>query len=104
MPYCADYLGTEDRQPRHGAYLFVLVHEPEVRLGHRKRRYGWLLAYFGFRANAVQNEQAIQGIKMFLSFLPAVGTVLSVAFISLYPLSEKKMKEITEELEERRRN
>ena len=65
---------------------------------------GWLLAYFGFRANAVQNEQAIQGIKMFLSFLPAVGTVLSVAFISLYPLSEKKMKEITEELEERRRN
>jgi Na+/melibiose symporter-like transporter len=33
-----------------------------------------------------------------------VGTVLSVAFISLYPLSEKKMKEITEELEERRRN
>ena len=65
---------------------------------------GWLLAYFGFRANAVQNEQAIQGIKMFLSFLPAVGTMLSVAFISLYPLSEKKMKEITEELEERRRN
>ena len=65
---------------------------------------GWLLAYFGFRANAVQNEQAIQGIKMFLSFLPAVGTVLSVTFISLYPLSEKKMKEITEELEERRRN
>jgi GPH family glycoside/pentoside/hexuronide:cation symporter len=41
---------------------------------------------------------------MFLSFLPAVGTVLSVTFISLYPLSEKKMKEITEELEERRRN
>ena len=35
------------------------------------------------RANAVQNEQAIQGIKMFLSFLPAVGTVLSVAFIKM---------------------
>mgnify|MGYP003027628911 FL=1 len=65
---------------------------------------GWLLAYFGFQANAVQNEQALQGIKMFLSFLPAVGTVLSVAFISLYPLSEKKMKEITEELDKRRRN
>lgn len=63
---------------------------------------GWLLAYFGFRANAVQSEEAINGIKMFLSFLPAVGTVLSVVFISMYPLSEKKMKEITSALERKR--
>ncbi len=63
---------------------------------------GWLLAYFGFQANAVQSEEAINGIKMFLSILPAVGTVLSVLFISLYPLSEKKMKEITSELETKR--
>ena len=64
---------------------------------------GWLLAYFGFRANEIQSEEAIHGIKMFLSFLPAVGTVLSVIFISMYPLSEKKMKVITEELEAKRK-
>lgn len=63
---------------------------------------GWLLAFFGFQANAVQSEEAISGIKMFLSFLPAVGTILSVAFISFYPLTEKKMKNITSELEARR--
>lgn len=63
---------------------------------------GWLLAYFGFQANAVQSEEAIHGIKMFLSFLPAVGTILSVVFISIYPLSEQKMREITGKLEERR--
>lgn len=63
---------------------------------------GWLLAFFGFQANAVQSEEAIQGIKMFLSFLPAVGTVLSVVFISLYPLDERKMKEITATLETKR--
>lgn len=63
---------------------------------------GWLLAYFGFQANTVQSEEAIRGIKMFLSFLPAMGTVLSVVFISMYPLSEKKMKKITEELEQKR--
>lgn len=63
---------------------------------------GWLLAYFGFQANAAQSEEAIHGIKMFLSFLPAVGTLLSVVFISIYPLSEIKMKEITEELEQKR--
>lgn len=64
---------------------------------------GWLLSWFGFEANAVQSEQAINGIKMFLSILPAVGTVLSVIFISLYPLSEKRMEAITEQLEECRR-
>ncbi len=63
---------------------------------------GWLLAYFGFRANAVQSEEAIHGIKMFLSFLPAVGTVLSVVFISMYPLSESKMKDISAELNKKR--
>ena len=64
---------------------------------------GWLLAYFGFRANEVQSVEAIHGIKMFLSWLPAVGTVLSVVFISMYPLSEKKMREVTSELEKRRK-
>lgn len=65
---------------------------------------GWLLAYYGFQANAVQSEVAIHGIKMFLSFLPAIGTVLSVIFISLYPLSERKMECITEELEQKRKD
>ena len=60
---------------------------------------GWLLGFFGFQANAVQSEEAISGIKMFLSFLPAVGTILSVVFISMYPLTEKKTTDITTELE-----
>ena len=63
---------------------------------------GWLLGFFGFQANAVQSEEAISGIKMFLSFLPAEGTILSVVFISMYPLTENKMKDITTELEHKR--
>jgi GPH family glycoside/pentoside/hexuronide:cation symporter len=63
---------------------------------------GWMLAAFGFVANGVQNPETINGIKMFLSLLPAIGTVLSFAFIAFYPLSEKRMKEITKELETRR--
>jgi len=63
---------------------------------------GWLLAFFGFKANAVQSADTINGIRMFLSFLPAVGTVLSVVFIAFYPLSEKKMGEITKQLKAKR--
>ena len=65
---------------------------------------GWLLGYFGFRANEVQADEAIRGIRMFLSFLPAAGTLLSILFIGFYPLSEKRMKTVTAELEERRKN
>ena len=63
---------------------------------------GWLLGYFGFQANETQNPETINGIKMFLSFLPAVGTVLSVIFIAFYPLNEKRVKEIGDELKEKR--
>jgi len=64
---------------------------------------GWLLAAFGFQANAVQNADTIQGIRMFLSLLPAVGTALSVIFIFFYPLTERKMQEVTNELEKLRK-
>lgn len=62
----------------------------------------WLLGYFGFQANQVQSAETINGIKIFLSFLPAVGTVLSVVFIYFYPLTEKKLEEITTELNKKR--
>jgi len=63
---------------------------------------GWLLGYFGFRANEVQGAETIHGIRMFLSWLPAVGTLLSVLFIACYPLSEKRVKEISGQLAARR--
>ena len=64
---------------------------------------GWLLSYFGFRANVIQTPETQMGIRMMLSFLPAIGTVLSIIFISFYPLSETRMKKITLELEDKRK-
>ncbi|MDY4173898.1 MAG: MFS transporter [Bacteroidales bacterium] len=60
---------------------------------------GWLLSAFGFQANQEQSPETIDGIKMCLSLLPAVGTILSVAFIAIYPLSEKKVAENAAKLE-----
>ena len=57
-----------------------------------------------FVANQAQNPETINGIKMFLSILPAVGAVLSFVFIAFYPLSEKRMKEVTVELQQKREN
>ncbi len=63
---------------------------------------GWLLGYYGFRANEIQSPETIHGIKMFLSWFPAIGTVLSVIFISMYPLSEKKMEDVVKKLDAKR--
>jgi len=63
---------------------------------------GWLLGYYGFHANAIQSDATQTGIRWMLSILPAIGAVLSVVFISVYPLSEKKLERITEELNRKR--
>jgi len=63
---------------------------------------GWLLGYYGFQANVIQSDATQTGIRLMLSLLPAIGAVLSVVFISIYPLSEKKLIHITNELNQRR--
>lgn len=64
---------------------------------------GWLLAFYGFEANVVQSAEAQGGIRLMLSVFPAIGTVLSVIFISLYPLTKEKLTEITDALENTRK-
>lgn len=59
---------------------------------------GWLLGYYGFQANVEQTDTALSGIRMMLSFYPAIGTLLGVGFMLIYPLSEKKMEEISGDL------
>lgn len=63
---------------------------------------GWLLGYYGFEANAVQGEAVQTGIRAMMSLLPAVGTMLAVAFIAFYPLGEKRVAEIGRQLAELR--
>jgi glycoside/pentoside/hexuronide:cation symporter, GPH family len=63
---------------------------------------GWLLGYYGFKANVVQTAEAQTGIKMMLSFFPAIGTLSGAFFMFIYPLSEKKMLTISAELAVRR--
>ena len=63
---------------------------------------GWMLAIYGFEANAAQSIETQTGIRMMLSFIPAAGALLSALFIVFYKLSDKVMESITKELEERR--
>lgn len=69
---------------------------------------GWitmlLLAFYGFEANVDQTPETINGLKVMISFIPAIAALLSGAFMYFYQLNEKKVKEITKALEAKRTN
>lgn len=63
-----------------------------------------ILAAVGYstEAGAVQTETALVWVKALMSFVPAAVAAASLFFLSLYPLTTKRMKEIQAELEIRR--
>ncbi|WP_129714900.1 MFS transporter [Pedobacter sp. SYP-B3415] len=63
---------------------------------------GWILASYGFQANAVQNEAAQTGIRYMMSLIPAAGSLLSVGIILFYKLSDTYMIDLSKELSRRR--
>lgn len=58
--------------------------------------------YDGQDTTAIQG--AIPGIKMLMSWVPAIIAILAAGLMTLYPLTQSKMDEITVELTNRRNN
>lgn len=64
---------------------------------------GWILAWFHYVPDAIsQSPETIFGEKIMISLLPAACCVLALIGMVFYPLSDKKVKEISEELNSRR--
>ena len=64
---------------------------------------GWILAWFNYIPDAVtQSADTIFGEKLMISLLPAACCVLAFVGMFFYPLSDKKVKEISEQLNSRR--
>jgi GPH family glycoside/pentoside/hexuronide:cation symporter len=63
---------------------------------------GFILSSFGYKAGAVQNADTLTGLKLLVSFIPAIGSILATLLPLLYTLDDKRMKTIEKELGERR--
>lgn len=63
-----------------------------------------ILAAVGYstEAGAIQTESALVWVRALMSFVPAAVAAFSLIFLSFYPLTTKRMKEIQTELEVRR--
>jgi GPH family glycoside/pentoside/hexuronide:cation symporter len=66
---------------------------------------GMVLAAFHYNGqDEVAIQGAIPGIIMLMSWIPTIITLIAAGFMTLYPLDQKKMDEITYELNSRRAN
>jgi len=64
---------------------------------------GWILSIFKYNPDIIQqSSETIFGERMMISLIPAACCVLAFIGMMFYPLTEKKVKEITAELEKRR--
>ncbi|MGE9290068.1 MAG: MFS transporter [Puniceicoccales bacterium] len=63
---------------------------------------GWLLSGFGFVANEQQSETSLLGIRLMFSVLPGILAICNGIVLLWYPLTEKNVAEIQEDLRKRR--
>lgn len=65
---------------------------------------GGIIDAFGFIPNTIQTENAIVGIKLTSSIIPAVTFAVGVIALFFYPISKKLNEKVQAELAERRQN
>lgn len=76
------------------------------------QKFGWafgafvaltLMSQVGFQPNTDQSADSIHGLKLLFSIIPAAVGVLSMIILIFYPLTDKKVKEMSYDLEIRRK-
>jgi glycoside/pentoside/hexuronide:cation symporter, GPH family len=63
---------------------------------------GWILGAYGFEAGVLQSEETMTGIRLLMSFFPAVFGIAGGLVMLFYPLNDKMMVTIEEDLTARR--
>lgn len=63
---------------------------------------GWLLSWYGYKANMVQTPAALLGIRMTISVYPAIFFLVVVICLFFYEINKKLNIQIQDELAEKR--
>jgi len=59
---------------------------------------GWMLASLGYVANQVQTGSSQEGIVLLMTLIPAIFASIAVPLIYFYPLDDRQLKKIQDEL------
>jgi GPH family glycoside/pentoside/hexuronide:cation symporter len=64
----------------------------------------WILKIYEFVPNTIQSATALSGIKLLVSIFPAIAGIIAVALMVFYPLNNKMMVQIENDLTARRKD
>lgn len=98
----ADYGEWKHGRRSTGLIFSATVFIQKVGLAIGAAMIGWLLAYFGYVAEAEQTPRALHGILLLFSVFPGGFALLSGLVIFFYPLEEAQVKQIESDLAARR--
>ena len=99
---CADY-GEWKTGRRTTALIFsALQFAQKMGLAVGAGLSGFILAIFGFVANADQSDSSMMGIRLMFSVFPAALAILGIVAVVFYRLSEEQVREIENHLKKRR--
>jgi GPH family glycoside/pentoside/hexuronide:cation symporter len=99
----ADYSEWKNRRRATGLVMAASLFALKFGLTLGGALVGWLLAYYGFVANQAQTGEALTGIVLLMSLYPAIFGIAGGLLMISYPLTNKMMVSIEEELTARRR-
>lgn len=59
---------------------------------------GWVLAFYGYQGGEEQSAQAIDGISLLFTLIPAIASFLAFILIQYYTLNKQKMRNIHQQI------
>jgi GPH family glycoside/pentoside/hexuronide:cation symporter len=104
MADVADFAEWKTRRRATGVVFAGIVFALKAGLGVGGAICGWILAMYGYMANAAQTEHALLGIRLAGSVFPAITFLIGVIALTFYGINKKLNLQIQDELAERRKN
>lgn len=99
----ADYSEWQTQRRATGFMYAGILFALKAGLGLGGAIAGWIMAYYGYVALAVQSERALLGIRMGAAIFPAMLMGVCLLCLFVYPIGKALNLRIQNELEERRK-
>jgi glycoside/pentoside/hexuronide:cation symporter, GPH family len=104
MADVADYSEWKNKRRATGIVFSAIVFGLKAGLGFGGAITGFMLSLYGYVPNVAQTADALTGIKMTMSIIPALTFGLCAVILCFYRINKKLEIQITDELTERRKS
>lgn len=98
----ADYSEWQNKRRATGLVMAASLFALKLGLTLGGAIVGWMLAYYGFTANEAQTPETLNGIVLLMTIYPAIFGIIGGILMLFYPLTNKMMEKIEEDLSLRR--